>query len=109
MTKYDAIVIGSGQGGNPLAHGLADLGDSVFEPFVGMRELLRLNEEATEEVGERIVVIRCDRPYPPAVANFICCRRSIHRCHHAGLPTPGSLQRCQDVMCELRHRARNRI
>lgn len=26
---YDAIVIGSGQGGNPLAHGLADLGWSV--------------------------------------------------------------------------------
>src|SRR6266536_5451004 len=29
MTKYDAIVIGSGQGGNPLAHGLADLGWQV--------------------------------------------------------------------------------
>src|SRR5438067_3627573 len=29
MTKYDAIVIGSGQGGNPLAHGLADLGWKV--------------------------------------------------------------------------------
>lgn len=27
--KYDAIVIGSGQGGNPLAHGLADRGWSV--------------------------------------------------------------------------------
>ena len=27
--KYDAIVIGSGQGGNPLAYGLADLGWSV--------------------------------------------------------------------------------
>jgi pyruvate/2-oxoglutarate dehydrogenase complex dihydrolipoamide dehydrogenase (E3) component len=27
--KYDAIVIGSGQAGNPLAHGLADLGWSV--------------------------------------------------------------------------------
>jgi pyruvate/2-oxoglutarate dehydrogenase complex dihydrolipoamide dehydrogenase (E3) component len=27
--KYDAIVIGSGQGGNPLAHRLADLGWSV--------------------------------------------------------------------------------
>src|ERR1700674_5967567 len=27
--KYDAIIIGSGQGGNPLAHRLADLGWSV--------------------------------------------------------------------------------
>src|SRR5713226_1602630 len=27
--KYDAIIIGSGQGGNPLAYGLADLGWSV--------------------------------------------------------------------------------
>src|SRR5712664_414082 len=27
--KYDAIIIGSGQGGNPLAHHLADLGWSV--------------------------------------------------------------------------------
>ncbi len=29
MIKYDAIVIGSGQGGNPLAHRLADLGKRV--------------------------------------------------------------------------------
>ncbi len=29
MAKYDAIVIGSGQGGNPLAHNLADRGWSV--------------------------------------------------------------------------------
>ena len=29
MTKYDAIVIGSGQGGAPLAHKLADLGQKV--------------------------------------------------------------------------------
>ena len=28
-TKYDAIVIGSGQGGNPLAHKLADKGWQV--------------------------------------------------------------------------------
>ena len=27
--KYDAIIIGSGQGGNPLAHHFADLGWSV--------------------------------------------------------------------------------
>src|SRR5207245_1258674 len=27
--KYDAIIVGSGQGGNPLAYGLADLGWSV--------------------------------------------------------------------------------
>jgi pyruvate/2-oxoglutarate dehydrogenase complex dihydrolipoamide dehydrogenase (E3) component len=27
--NYDAIIIGSGQGGNPLAYGLADLGWSV--------------------------------------------------------------------------------
>ncbi len=27
--KYDAVVIGSGQGGNPLAHRLADLGWAV--------------------------------------------------------------------------------
>src|SRR5260370_42129811 len=27
--KYDAIIIGSGQGGNPLAYRLADLGGSV--------------------------------------------------------------------------------
>src|SRR5690348_10907044 len=27
--KYDAIIIGSGQGGNPLAHRLADLGWTV--------------------------------------------------------------------------------
>ncbi len=27
--KYDAIIIGSGQGGNPLAYHLADLGWSV--------------------------------------------------------------------------------
>ena len=27
--KFDAIVVGSGQGGNPLAHRLADLGWSV--------------------------------------------------------------------------------
>ena len=27
--KYDAVVIGSGQGGNPLAHRLADLGWTV--------------------------------------------------------------------------------
>ncbi|MEX0820626.1 MAG: mercuric reductase [Rhodothermales bacterium] len=29
MKDYDAIIIGSGQGGNPLAHKLADLGRSV--------------------------------------------------------------------------------
>src|SRR6516165_1781979 len=29
MSKYDAIVIGSGQAGNPLCHKLADLGWTV--------------------------------------------------------------------------------
>ena len=29
MTKYDAIVIGSGQAGNPLSHNLADCGWTV--------------------------------------------------------------------------------
>jgi len=29
MKSYDAIVIGSGQGGNPMAHKLADLGQKV--------------------------------------------------------------------------------
>ena len=29
MQKYDAIIIGSGQGGNPIAHKLADLGQKV--------------------------------------------------------------------------------
>jgi pyruvate/2-oxoglutarate dehydrogenase complex dihydrolipoamide dehydrogenase (E3) component len=36
--KYDAIILGSGQGGNPLAHRLADLGWSVAlveEKFLG--------------------------------------------------------------------------
>ena len=29
MTNYDAIIIGSGQGGGPMAHKLADLGQHV--------------------------------------------------------------------------------
>ena len=62
--KYDAIIIGSGQGGNPLAHKLADQGWSVAlveerhlgnarigtsTPAVGAADMLRHDEHRRRE------------------------------------------------------------
>ena len=68
--KYDAIIIGSGQGGNPLAHHLADLGWSVA--LIEQKDLggtcINVGCTPTKTMVHRAQVVLVVRPENPPEA-----------------------------------------